>query len=414
MKRAIVLSGGGSKGAYQIGVWKALKKLKIHYDIVTGTSVGALNAAIMTQNTFHKGLKLWYNLNSNMIFDEEIKEDYNTQEGKKIIIFSYFKNIIKGGMNVNNLEKTIINNVDLKKIYASKIDMGIVTFNVKTLKPLILTKNKIPREKLHAYLLASSSCFPAFKMKKIDEQKYIDGGIYDNLPINLAIKMGATEIIAVDLRELGIKKKIIDENIKIKYISPRNKIGSFLVFQSSFSRKAIKFGYNDTMKEFNFFEGNLYTFRNNQLNKNYKKYKDYYIENINLVLQNSKLYKKLLLIPSYKKILLSSNDEVIKKELNKMIEQIGLSFNLDESKIYRINQYNKLLKSKLLLINSDSKKNKLIEEKDIKNLFSNKFTIKYIYDCIKNNEEKKLNKLVILFPHEFLQAIYLKTIIDKK
>ena len=41
MKRAIVLSGGGSKGAYQIGVWKALKKMHIDYDIVTGTSVGA-------------------------------------------------------------------------------------------------------------------------------------------------------------------------------------------------------------------------------------------------------------------------------------------------------------------------------------------------------------------------------------
>ena len=43
MKRAIVLSGGGSKGSYQIGVWKALRKLKIDYQIVTGTSVGALN-----------------------------------------------------------------------------------------------------------------------------------------------------------------------------------------------------------------------------------------------------------------------------------------------------------------------------------------------------------------------------------
>ena len=45
MKRAIVLSGGGAKGAYQIGVWKALRKLKLNYSIVTGTSVGALNGA---------------------------------------------------------------------------------------------------------------------------------------------------------------------------------------------------------------------------------------------------------------------------------------------------------------------------------------------------------------------------------
>ena len=58
MKRAIVLSGGGGKGAYQIGVWKALRKKKIHYDIVTGTSVGALNGALMTQKEYHKAVLL--------------------------------------------------------------------------------------------------------------------------------------------------------------------------------------------------------------------------------------------------------------------------------------------------------------------------------------------------------------------
>ena len=61
MKRAIVLSGGGSKGAYQIGVWKALRKLNISYDIVTGTSVGALNSILLVQKSYLKALWLWYN-----------------------------------------------------------------------------------------------------------------------------------------------------------------------------------------------------------------------------------------------------------------------------------------------------------------------------------------------------------------
>ena len=43
MKTALVLGGGGSRGAYEIGVWKALNELNIHADIVTGTSIGALN-----------------------------------------------------------------------------------------------------------------------------------------------------------------------------------------------------------------------------------------------------------------------------------------------------------------------------------------------------------------------------------
>ena len=59
MKRAIVLSGGGAKGGYEIGAWKAFRRLGIDFDIVTGTSVGALNGVLMVQNDFFKAYKLW-------------------------------------------------------------------------------------------------------------------------------------------------------------------------------------------------------------------------------------------------------------------------------------------------------------------------------------------------------------------
>ena len=45
-KTALVLGGGGSRGAYEAGVWQALTELGIEIDIVTGTSVGAINAAL--------------------------------------------------------------------------------------------------------------------------------------------------------------------------------------------------------------------------------------------------------------------------------------------------------------------------------------------------------------------------------
>ena len=54
--KALVLSGGGSKGSYQIGVWKALRKLHIKFDIVTGTSVGALNGALVAQKNYYKAI----------------------------------------------------------------------------------------------------------------------------------------------------------------------------------------------------------------------------------------------------------------------------------------------------------------------------------------------------------------------
>ena len=54
MKRAIVLSGGGTKGAYELGVWKALREKETEFHIVTGTSIGAINGAMMCTGDYEK------------------------------------------------------------------------------------------------------------------------------------------------------------------------------------------------------------------------------------------------------------------------------------------------------------------------------------------------------------------------
>lgn len=54
MKQAIALAGGGTKGAYQVGAWKAMRELGIPFDIVTGTSIGSVTAALMVQGDFDR------------------------------------------------------------------------------------------------------------------------------------------------------------------------------------------------------------------------------------------------------------------------------------------------------------------------------------------------------------------------
>lgn len=411
--RAIVLSGGGSKGAYEMGVWAALRKLKIKYDIVTGTSVGALNAAVMTQQTFYKGLLFWHNLNSKMIFNQEIKEDYHTKEGKKNILKIYAKGVLNGGMDVKGLDETLRKVIDTKKFFKSRIDMGIITFNVKTLKPKEITKKDLNENNLCDYLLASASCFPAFKMKEIDNENYIDGGIYDNLPINLAASLGATEVIAVDLKEVGFKQKVKDPNLKITYISPRNDIGSFLIFEKDMARRAMKLGYNDTLKVMKKLDGNIFTFHLNDLNKNYNRYISKYISNIKKYLnmdKQSNLLDGILKLSIIKRIF---NEKTMKDEYINLIEQLGTNLEIDETKIYNINKYNKELINKFLTIKNDDKIESLIKQNKLKNLLNNKSTIKYIYDMLDENNSKKLYGIVLLFPKLFLQAVYLKTIIEK-
>lgn len=69
MKRAVVLAGGGAKGAYQIGFWRALRELNIDYQIVTGSSVGALNAALMADGNFEGGLEMWQSITTEDIIE---------------------------------------------------------------------------------------------------------------------------------------------------------------------------------------------------------------------------------------------------------------------------------------------------------------------------------------------------------
>lgn len=130
--KAIVLSGGGSKGSYQIGVWKALRKLHIKYDIVTGTSVGALNGALMVQNKFHKAIKLWSKINMELLFGDEATNSTKIKDVLNMYRINFFKN---GGMDVKILEDVIDKYIDKDTFYNSKIDFGLVAVNLSGKKP---------------------------------------------------------------------------------------------------------------------------------------------------------------------------------------------------------------------------------------------------------------------------------------
>ena len=62
VKRAVVFSGGGAKGGYQIGAWKALREIGFEPDLVTGTSVGALNGALMALGKYEDARSIWENM----------------------------------------------------------------------------------------------------------------------------------------------------------------------------------------------------------------------------------------------------------------------------------------------------------------------------------------------------------------
>ena len=353
--RALVLSGGGSKGSYEIGVWKALRKLHIKFDIVTGTSIGALNGALIT---------------------------------------NFLKN---GGMDVKEIENIIDKTVNRKKFYNSKINYGLVTFNLSKAQAIEIEKKDIKEEKLVDYLMASATCYPAFKKKDIEGLKFIDGGIYDNMPINLALKMNASEIVAVDLRAPGMKKTP-KKKVPTTIITPNNKLTNFLNFYEEGTARNIKFGYNDTMKVYNKLEGKEYTFKKNQLSKVKKQYQEFYEHIIKNILNSKTLIKA---ITDVLNITTNENKDSRENIFFKIMEETGKTFNLDETKIYSYKKYNKLLRKKL--------KNHLKDGNyDKKNIA----TVIEFYQTLKEKKYKDLQKKALTHPFDLLKAVYLFTIIE--
>ena len=399
MKRAIVLSGGGAKGAYQMGFWKAIRQLNISYDIVTGTSIGALNGALMVQKSYFTAYRLWYFMNYNRVYDRKTSSEFSSDN--RDIMMKYAKKVIKGGLDVENLEKTIRNSIKPRLFYNSKIDYGLITVKFPSLKPVILTKDKIEKDLLCDYLVASASCFPAFKMKNINNKKYIDGGYYDNLPINLAISMGADEVIAVNLKEVGNVKKVKNKNIKVKIIEPNNDIGNFLIMDKNQSRRAIKFGYNDTMKAFGKLEGAKYTFKPCSIEDNFNYYYDYFCD----------ICKKHLNKEKYSKV-----SKFNATKFNDILERLALSFNINETEIYTMDKMNYLISKYYdkyidISLNDVLKK---IKERKLSKRFLSKEIIILIYRELNKKRSKILKSIIDLLPDSVYCAIYLKTVIDKE
>lgn len=263
----LVLAGGGTKGAYQVGVWKALKKLGINVKAIVGASIGALNGALILQDDI-EAMEEIYNsiqIDNIMKLTKEINANKNIFNISNLLSLASDYTVQRGIENTP-LKELIEKYIDMDKLYSSNIDYGLITYSVKTRTPLRVFKNNIPKEEMTNYLLASS-CFPIFKPQKIGDEEYFDGGLYDNIPINMLIEKGYENIIVADVAGIGFSKKIIDKNVYIKIISPNEDLGGTFEFNHEKIKNNIRLGYLDTMRSFNKLQGHIYYFKSEEFGK---------------------------------------------------------------------------------------------------------------------------------------------------
>lgn len=315
------LQGGGARGSYQVGAYYAFKKAHIKFDGITGTSIGAFNGALMASGKEKALLDFWLNVSIGEIlgFDKEYVRKQISHEYD----FSYLKlklknwmHIIKShGIDIKGLEKILEDYLEEEALLKSKIDFGICTIRLKDLKPCYIFKEEMPKEKIKDYILAS--CYlPLFKMKKkIDNHYYLDGGFYDNTPLNMLIEKGYKKIYVVELNPLLNINRKPKKQIEIIKITPKRDLGGVLIYDSKSIKENMKMGYYDTLRVIKNLDGIYYCF---------KKYPTFFYKHI-----TKKTNKKL-----EKRIFRFFKTNNAKEAVIKSLEFIMEKENIDHYRIY--------------------------------------------------------------------------------
>ena len=258
-KTALVLSGGGSRGAYEAGAWQALTELGIQIDIVTGTSVGAINGAMVVQGDLDNTVRLWKEIETHMIFD--VPEGTQPREYAREIVFHK-------GAGTSGLKKLLKKYIDEETLRSAPADFGVVIVELPTFTPHYVYKEEMKPGQLLDYILASASLYPAIHSCKIDGKEYIDGGYADVMPVQMALDKGADEVIAVYLNAVGIvDRKALQATPNLTLIESKWDLGSTLIFDTDNARRIMRLGYLDAMKAYHVFDGEYYTFARGSFDK---------------------------------------------------------------------------------------------------------------------------------------------------
>ena len=269
MKRALVFSGGGSRGAYEIGAWQALAGAGMRFQGVYGTSIGAINALLFAQGDLDAAVGVWERLNPELVTglpaEDFVAIDRMISRKRDLVPFllDHAKQLM---LDMKPLEELVRANVDESRVRASGLALGLMTVRFPSLAPAPVRLPDIPHGRLIDFALASAACFPVFAPRRIHGERYIDGGYSDNLPIDMALRDGAQEILAVDVHPKATHPEYAGMPF-LTIIAPREGLGGFLDFDPENLRRSRLLGYYDAMRTLGRMDGLRYAFlRQSDLN----------------------------------------------------------------------------------------------------------------------------------------------------
>jgi NTE family protein len=233
-KIALILTGGGARGAYQAGVVKAIAEISSKlgipqpFDIITGVSAGAINAAQLASQTHqldegtNRLVKLWENVTFDQVFQSDVASMSNI--GLKLLF-----DMLTAPMSGAHFARSLLNTKPLRKLISENVDFAQIQKNIdnKKLHAVSLTatdytsSNSISfvqgREPLQLWdrqlrkserallrtehIMASSAIPLFFPPVDVDGRHFGDGCLRNQAPLSPAIHLGAQRLIVIGVRK---------------------------------------------------------------------------------------------------------------------------------------------------------------------------------------------------------------------
>lgn len=252
----IVLEGGGAKGAYQVGAWRALREAGVKIKGISGTSVGALNAVMMCMDDLEKAEEIWETLDYSRVLGMEQKGlEFLKNLDLRALNFTELaaevkKTVKDGGLNIDPLKALIAETVDEEKVRQSPRECFVTTFSVTDRKEVNFDLKQAADGEMKDMLLASSY-FPGFKNERLFGKTYMDGGCVNNVPINVLTDRGYKDIIQIRIYGIGVdREKLfkIPEDVNVYQIAPRRNLGGILEFDGTKAKRNMQLGYLDAKR----------------------------------------------------------------------------------------------------------------------------------------------------------------------
>lgn len=188
LKIALVLSGGGAKGAYQAGVIDQIhKRLGLQYEVVSGVSVGNLNGAMVAQDKVDELVNIWKNISDDKVY-------------KKKSVLKVVWQFVKHKIGIGNAPFSVYNNDPLKKLISKHLVYEDLVTDFLSGRVSLNTgeyKNDLDADNFIDQVLASTAIPMIWKPVEFDDQQWVDGGVRNVTPLSDVLNYNPDLIIII-------------------------------------------------------------------------------------------------------------------------------------------------------------------------------------------------------------------------